>query len=266
MRVKTTVGELYVEESGEGPALVLWHSFLHHGGMWRGQLEALRRRHRVLNIDAPGHGRSERWRAPLSMPDCASAVREILDSRRIERAAFVGLSWGGMVAMQLAIESPARLWAMALFDTSCRRETLKNRVEYALLGRLFRTLGAVPSLMRRVEPMMFGAHSLRRRPPIIDEWSAYVGGLDRESVWEALQCIAHRRDVSADLARVRVPTLVAVGAQDRAQPAAQSEAIARAIPGARLVRIADAGHLSALERPDLVNPVLTEFLQAHASA
>ena len=77
MRVKTDLGELYLEDSGTGPAVILWHSFLHHGGMWRGQLAALRARYRVLNLDAPGHGRSAQLRRPIDMAECARAVPEI---------------------------------------------------------------------------------------------------------------------------------------------------------------------------------------------
>ena len=268
MRVRTRVGELSIEDVGEGPAVVLWHSYLHHGGMWRAQVEALRTRYRVINVDAPGHGRSESLARVITMDDCADAVAELLDARGVDRAAFCGLSWGGMTAMAFSIRHPARLTAMALFDTSAREEKLKNRIEYRVLGTIFRTLGAVPALMDKVEKLFFCQDTLRDERAMVDAWRAYVSRMDRQTVWNALQCIVRRRDVRDELARVRVPTLIGVGDRDLAQPREESEAIAAAIPGAKLFVVRNAGHLSALERPREVNERLLAFLGevTHASA
>ncbi|MFI5301649.1 MAG: alpha/beta fold hydrolase, partial [Polyangiales bacterium] len=87
MRVATALGSLFVEDSEElghpsdgKPTILLWHSFLHHGGMWREQLPMLRDRFRVLNVDAPGHGRSEPVRRDFNMTDCAQAALDVLDA------------------------------------------------------------------------------------------------------------------------------------------------------------------------------------------
>jgi 3-oxoadipate enol-lactonase len=265
MRVRTRLGDLYVDEVGEGPAILFWHSFLHHGGMFRAQVEALRSRFRVLSIDAPGHGRSAALRRSITMEDCAGAVVDILDTRAIDRASFVGLSWGGMVAMALGLQSPARLSSLALLDTSCRREPLRNRIEYQLLGAIFRKAGAVPPLMEKVSRLFFAERTRREHPELVDEWFSYVARLDGESVWNALQCIVGRPDSTPNLARISAPSIVIVGAQDVAQPVQESQAIAAALPGARLVVIPEAAHLSALERPREVNEVLVPFLERHAS-
>jgi 3-oxoadipate enol-lactonase len=266
MRVATPVGRLSVEVSGQGPAVVLWHSFLHHGGMWNAQVEALSAHFRVLNVDAPGHGRSDVIRRPLTMADCADAVLAVLDHEGIDRAAMCGLSWGGMVAMKLATIAPERLWSMALFDTSCRTEPRLNRAKYVALGTLFTQLGAVPRLMQPVEKLLFGPRARRGGGPLIEDWRAYVARLDRPSVWQALRCIFERADLTAQLSRVRIPTLVGVGEDDAAQPIAESRAIAAAIAGARLVVFPSSGHLSALESPAPVNDALLAFLLEHQPA
>lgn len=264
MRIPTEVGELYVEDEGEGPAVVFWHSYLHHGGMWRAQLAALRGRYRTISIDAPGHGRSEVLRRPIDMRACARAVSTVLDAREVPRAAFAGLSWGGMVAMALALQEPSRLWAMALFDTSCRAEPLKNRLEYLAMGTIVRAIGVPPFLLDRVEPLFFCDETRRTRRDRVDAWRQYVVRLEPISIWSSLRCIVDREDLERALRAVRVPTLVVVGAEDRAQPPRESEAIAAAIPGARLAAIPRAGHLSALERPDEANAILEDFLSRHA--
>jgi pimeloyl-ACP methyl ester carboxylesterase len=260
MRVRTNLGELYVEDVGQGPPVVLWHSFLHHGGMWKEQIETLRAHHRVICIDAPGHGRSPVVRRAFDLDACARAVVEILDARGVERAAFAGLSWGGMVAIALAAMAPARVSALALFDTSARREPRIKLARYFALGAVFRTIGAVPALTRQIVPIMFSAQTRRENPKLVEEWLAYVAALDGETVWHALACIMLRRDRLADLARVRVPTMVVVGEHDVAQPLAEAQAIAAAIPGARLEIVRGAGHLTAVEQPRAVTALLASFL------
>jgi 3-oxoadipate enol-lactonase len=264
MRIGTPLGDLYVDDIGEGPVVVLWHSYLHHGGMWRAQVEALRGNHRILNIDAPGHGRSSIVHRAFDMADCVRCVEAVMDARKVERAAFVGLSWGGMVAMAMAIRSPQRLTAIVPMDTSARREPLGNRLKYIAMGSITRKVGVIPAMLDRVEPLFFSAHTrVNRRAELVEPWRSYVSRLDRESVWNALQCIFDRNDLTEALRRVTLPTMVIVGAEDTAQPVRESEHIASAIPGARLMVIPGAAHISTEERPKEVNTVLGEFLSRH---
>jgi pimeloyl-ACP methyl ester carboxylesterase len=265
MRVATNLGELYVEDVGHGPPVVLWHSFLHHGGMWKAQVEALKGRYRLLVIDAPGHGRSPVVRRPFDLDACARAVAEVMDARGVRRAAVAGLSWGGMTAMAMALAMPSRVSALALFDTSARAEPRRRLAKYYAMGTAFRALGAVPALVDRIAPIMFAEETRRGDPRMVEAWRAYVSRLDGEAVWQGLRCVMSRRDRLSELRAVRVPTLVVVGERDVAQPFVESEAIARAIPGARLEIVAGAGHLSAVEKPREVAQLLGRFLDAHAA-
>jgi 3-oxoadipate enol-lactonase len=261
MRIGTPLGDLYVDDIGEGSPIILWHSFLHHGGMWKAQVEALRSKYRLIVIDGPGHGRSSTIHRPFDMNDCVTAVEAVMDARSIPKAALVGLSWGGMVAMAMAVRRPERLSCIVAMDTSCRKEPLGNRLKYLAMGTVTRKVGTIPLLLDRVEPLFFSNESrTTRRADIVDPWRSYVARLDRESIWHALHCIMERPDITDDLRRVRVPTMVVVGAVDTAQPVRESEHIASAIPGARLHVIPGAAHISAEEKPREVNAVLSEFL------
>jgi 3-oxoadipate enol-lactonase len=261
MRIRSPLGDLYVEDEGQGPAVVLWHSYLHHGGMWKAQVAALRDRYRVINIDGPGHGRSSAVRQPFDMADCVRCVESVLDARKVDQAVLAGLSWGGMVAMATAVRKPERLRGVVVMDSSCRREPLGNRLKYFAMGTVTREVGAIPLLLDRVEPLFFSKHTREtRRADIVDPWRSYVARLDRESVWHALHCIMDRKELTDELRRVRVPAMVVVGAEDIAQPPRESEHIAASIPNARLVVIPGAAHITAEERPNEVNTVLLEFL------
>lgn len=261
-RVTTAVGDLHVEELGTRgrPAVLLWHSFLHHGGMWKAQAHALAPAFHVLSIDAPGHGRSAKLTRAIHMDECADAACAVLDAHGVGAASFVGLSWGGMVALAAAIRHPERVRSMALFDTSGRAEPRWKRAEYALLARIAGTVGIIPPLVDRIEPLMFAQQTRRHDRVLVDEWRAYVARCDVPSILHSLRCIMGRPDRSAAMPAIRVPTLVVVGSQDRAQPPDESRFIAAQIPGARLAVIPDAGHLSAIEVPDQATALIHELL------
>lgn len=261
MRIRTPLGDLYLEDVGEGPAVVLWHGILGHGGQWKPQIAALRDRYRVLNIDAPGHGRSSPVRQPFDMADCVRCVEAVMDARNVEQAAIVGLSWGGMVALATAVRLPSRVRAIVAMDASCRPEPLGNRLKYYAMGAVTREVGTIPLLLDRVEPIFYTTHTrTHRRADIIEPWRSYISRMDRESIWHALHCVMDRGDLTEELRNVRVPAMIIVGAEDTARPPRDSEHLAATIPGARLVVIPGAAHQSAEERPSEVNTALLEFL------
>src|SRR6186713_184995 len=143
--VRTRLGRLFYDERGEArragdPAIVLLHGLLFDGGMWRGQIEALSSLGRVVVLDGPGHGKSEP--APRFMvEDHADALLDAFGELGIERAVVVGLSWGGMVAMRLALQHPSKVCGLALLDTSASAEPLANKVKYRALIALHRRVG-----------------------------------------------------------------------------------------------------------------------------
>ncbi len=262
MRVPTELGELYVEDTGgSGPPVLLWHSYLHHGGMWRPLVERLRDRFRLVSVDGPGHGRSSAAQRPFSMDDCARAAEAVLDARRIERAAVLGLSWGGMVALTLAARTSARVSAIVAMGASARPEPLPNKLRYLAMGAVVRRIGVLPRLLDRIEPLFFSDSTLEtRRAELIDPWRAYVARMDRASIGHGLACITGRGDLTEGLRRSTTPTLIVVGTDDRARPPRDSEHLAGVVPGARLAFLHGAGHLAALEQPAETAALVSEFL------
>src|SRR5687768_1914428 len=106
--VRTRIGRWYYQEHGKAakpgdPAIVLLHGILFDGGMWNRQIEPLSAIGRTLVFDGPGHGKSE-VPPPFSMEDQADAVTDAMGELGVERAVVCGLSWGGMVAMRLALQ------------------------------------------------------------------------------------------------------------------------------------------------------------------
>src|SRR6187431_2562857 len=145
--VATRLGRWYFEERGvdapgrrrtnggatrgNGPdagAIVLCHGLLYDGSQWEPQIEALAPLGRLVVIDGPGHGKSE-VPPPFSLDDHTRAFVDALDTLGIGKATVVGLSWGGMLAMRLAIGHPMRVAALALIDSSAEAVPLHERAK-----------------------------------------------------------------------------------------------------------------------------------------
>jgi 3-oxoadipate enol-lactonase len=231
--------------------------------MWRGQIEPLSALGRVVVFDGPGHGKSE-IPPQFTLEDNTDALIDALGELKVDQVVHVGLSWGGMIGMRLALRYPSRVRALALLDTNAEAETRARAIKYRVLNSFQRRLGMPRALVdAQISPLFFSDRTLAARPELVDRFVRAAQGFPREGTARAsLAVVVRRTDVLAQLGGIRVPTLVICGADDRATEVPHSQRIAERIPGARLVIVQGAGHLSALERPDAVNEELVPFVRA----
>ncbi len=266
--VRTRLGRWFFEERGAGkaagaPAIVLWPSLLCDGGMWRGQVEPLSALGRVLVFDGPGHGKSE-IPPVFTLEDNADALVDAFDELNVDRAVMVGLSWGGMIGMRLALRHAKRVKALALLDTSADAESSLRAIKYRLMTSYARRLGMPPALaVGQLTPLFFSQRTLAARPELVDRFVRAANGFPREGTARAsIAVVVRRTDILGKISAITAPTLVLCGADDRATEVPHSQRIVERIRGSRLVIIQGAGHLSALERPDAVNEELVPFVRA----
>jgi 3-oxoadipate enol-lactonase len=267
--VRTRLGRWFYEERGtpkkpSDAAIVLLHGILFDGRMWRGQIEPLASLGRVIVIDGPGHGRSE---APprFSLEDNADALLDVFAELGVVRAVVAGLSWGGMVGMRFAAQHPEKVAALALLDTSADPETPADRVRYRLLTAFSRRYGVPPAVMSgEVVPKLFSAGFAREKPDVVEAYMRAAVGFERDGLARAcLAVLVKRTPFTGRLSKIRAPTLVLTGGEDKATPVAKAQAIANGIAGARLVVLEGVGHMSAIERPERVNAELVPFVAQH---
>jgi len=272
MYVSTRLGRWFYEEHGaparaDDPAIVLLHGLLFDGHQWRDQVAPLAALGRVIIIDGPGHGRSE-VPPPFSLDDHARALADALDALHAPRAILVGLSWGGMVSMRVAIDHAPRVAAMALLDTSAEAEELTSRLKYRLFVAFARRFGMPQRMLEReIAPLMFCRKTIAARSEWIPELTRTINGYSRLGVARASKAVViERSNVLERLGGVTAPTLIICGREDAATVPARSEAMAARIPGARLEYIEDSGHMTALEQPAAVNALLVSFVREHLGA
>jgi pimeloyl-ACP methyl ester carboxylesterase len=254
---------IFYQEIGSGPAVVLGHSLLCSGKMWEGQIPRLADSYRVVNVDYRGHGKSEPVKRNFTLSDLVDDTVAILDELGMERAVWGGLSTGGMVSLRAALQAPERVRAVIVSDASAEAEPLYSKLKYRALGVGARLMGLrrfVPALL----PIMFGRSTLRENRGLVDDWIPELLSIDIPSTLRFLEAVIRRDSLLHRLGQIRVPALVMVGEEDRAQPVARSRRIADGVRDARLEIIPRAGHLCALEQPEVVTRAMIGFLDSLA--
>jgi len=261
MKTQTVNGiELALIDRGSGPPVVLVHGFPLDHTMWDAQIDALAERYRVIAPDLRGFGRSGVTDAVVTMEQFADDLAALLDALGVaEPIALCGLSMGGYVAMQFWRKYRARLRALILADTRAlddSPEMAAARLEMA--GRVLQE-GPAP-LVDGMMPKLFGETTVQSRPEVVESLRRVMMSTDLKGMVAASRGMAERPDVTSLLGQIECPALVIVGRHDKISTAEEMRDIADAIPGARLVEIADCGHMSPMEKPAEFNAAVLEFL------
>jgi pimeloyl-ACP methyl ester carboxylesterase len=224
--------------------------------MWSRELAALSRRHRVIAPDYRGLGGSAPSGRPSTMEVLAEDVRALLGHLRVERVAVAGLSMGGYLALELYRQAPAIFRGLALCDTKAGADTAEGKAgrEKFAVTALEKGLGwvtdeMIPKLLRPDAD-----------PAAVKEVRDLIRQGTPAGVAAAQRGMAERPDSTPTLATVTCPTLVVVGDADALTPLAESEKLAAAVKGAKLVRIPRAGHLSNVENPAAFDAALSAFV------
>jgi 3-oxoadipate enol-lactonase len=193
------------------------------------------------------------------MEECGEAA--LLDDAAVDRAVFFGLSWGGFVALRVALAAPRRVTALVLSNTSARGVGLRERLRVRMLSLLIR-VGVPGGLGRLVVAGMLSDHSRRHDTGFAPKLAATANSLDSAGLARAARSVlGDRTDVVDALHRITVPTLVIVGAEDKALPRApHSDDLAERIVGARLEVLPRVAHLAPCEEPTKVANLIKEFL------
>lgn len=261
--VASGLGRLRVRSIGQGEPIIFWSSLLMSGRMWMAQVRYFSQRYRVILVDPPGHGDSAKLDRIFTFAECAQCLVDVLDELGVEKAHFIGNSWGGMIGGTFAAMHPDRVGAAVLMNCTASPAGWRHRIEFPLLARVIRLLGGFRGSMISVATRAFvGPTTERERPDVITHIHQSLKACDVESVAWAVESVVPRRPDQRDIfAAIRSPVLVMAGIEDRTFSVGETLSMAQAIPGAEYVTIERTAHLAALENPDEVNTLIDRFLQ-----
>ena len=256
--------KLHVTRSGAGPPVVLLHGLFGAGGNLGALARALQDRFEVCSVDLPNHGRSG-WSEQTDLAAMARCLSEWMDDQEISTAAFVGHSLGGKVAMQLALEQPARVSALVVADIAPVAYPPQHEAVFAALEAVAaaecRSRAAAAGLMQEYleEPgvIQFLLASLRRDPEGIYGWRFNLEGI--KAGYPAL------RSAPVAVQICEGPTLFIKGGESGYIQEQHWALILGMFPGARVKVMPDCGHWLHVQQPRLFNGIVNRFLQAQFS-
>lgn len=258
-RVRVGDVELAYDAAGSGAAVVLLHGFPMDRRLWEAQLAGLGEWW-CIAPDLRGLGGSELGRRPVTMMQYADDVAALLDALGIGRTVVCGLSLGGYVAFELLRRHPDRIRALILSDTRAEADSADaRRARDELVEAVGREGSGV--LFDRMGPRLLSPGTWRAAPQAVKRLERMVREAPPAGVTAALLAARDRADSRDLLAGINVPTLVLVGADDAITPPEAVLELAERIRGARVVRIAGAGHMPPLERPEETTAAIGEFLR-----
>jgi 3-oxoadipate enol-lactonase len=240
----------------DAPVLLLGGSLGTTLDMWDPQVPELSRSHRVIRFEQRGHGGSPVPTGPYTIDQLGTDVITMLDRLALSRVSYCGLSIGGMVGQWLAINAPERIDNLVLLCTS---PYLPPASDWGARAATVRKAGTPEVVADAVLSRWFTPGYTLSHHDIVTRYRATICGVDPEGYagcWEAIA----EMDLRAGLAGITAPTLVIAGRQDPSIPPAHGEAIAAAIPGARLEILDPGAHLVSVERADAVTALIAEHL------
>ncbi|WP_372665016.1 alpha/beta fold hydrolase [Amycolatopsis kentuckyensis] len=246
----------HTDHGGDGPVVVLLHSFLMDGGMFAPQLAALTG-FRCVTVDERGHGGTPAT-GPFDYWDVARDVLGVLDHLGVSRAAVVGTSQGGFVALRMALLAPSRVSAIAVLGTSAAAEDPAVAAGYRAVLDAWVGGEAPPEVLDGVARICFGdfdASADKKR------WAS----VPPSQLTLAMNALVDRDEVLSRAGEITCPALVLHGSADLAYPVERAAELADALPAAEPLVVVDGGaHFLSYTHAEAVNPPLKRFLDAHA--
>jgi pimeloyl-ACP methyl ester carboxylesterase len=239
-----------VEVRGDGPAVLLLNGIWGELAAWRPVLPYLPGL-RTVSFDAPGIGDTEMPPYPMSLPALARFALAVLDAVGVRRAHVLGISFGGLVAQQVATAAPHRVDRLVLVSTTAGMLHLPGQP-----AALLRLLNPLPTDRAGTAAGRAFGGRIRRDPALLGR--LHLGApRSVEAYWHRLSGLTGWWGAPWS---IRQPTLVLTGDDDPIVPPANSRILASMIPGAKLAVVAGGGHLMLFDSPAEAGPHVAGFL------
>lgn len=247
-------------DQGTGPAILFIHGHPFNQSMWDPQIAALTWKYRVITYDIRGYGASE---VPAdeatTLETMASDIDALLDHLNIPKAVIAGLSMGGQITMAFAEQYPHRLSGLILAATFPQADTPEAaKARLAMAERFINEGTCIPG--GEMIPKLLAPASIKKNPDLALLIYKMIAHTPPAGAAAALRGRAKRKDYTASLQNITVPTLIFVGTEDAYTNVETAKQMHQSIPHSHLEIFEGIGHLPNLEAPDKFNELLHSYL------
>jgi 3-oxoadipate enol-lactonase len=250
---------LYYEFHGpeDGELLILNNGVFMNTGSWAFQLPSLARRYRVLAYDLRGQGRSEHPAGEYALELHMADLVALMDALGLDRAHFVGTSYGGELNLLMGIHHPHRCRSLVIIASVSHSDALLAAMIER--WRLAALLGNGPKFFRLIYADTYAEDFLTNRPDLVPLAEARYAELDLVAAVQLIESF-QRFNVTAELGRIQAPTCLVSAELDLLKPRKYGEIMHRAIPGSEFHVVPGAGHVVVMEKAEEVNTIILGFL------
>lgn len=250
---------LYYIEKGQGKATIFFcHGLYFSQKMYEAQIEVLSQKYHCIAIDFRGQGQSEITESGYDMEnltlDIVEAIKKLVPKGNT--CHFVGLSMGGFVGMRIAANHPSLINSLSLLNTSAAAEPFFKLIKYNALLLIATGFGMVKPVINGIEKAMYGK-AFMKSPKGKETrlfWQKKWKTHPIKGLLEATKGVIKRDNFGANqLEKIKLPTLIIGGKEDKALPPSKSEFMHKHIPHAELHLLEGIGHSTCLEAPERLN-------------
>jgi pimeloyl-ACP methyl ester carboxylesterase len=249
---------IHYSEAGEGSAVVLLHGFLEGSWMWQPFLPVLLKRHRVVCIDLPGHGKSDCIGYVHTMDEMAEAVFAVLKELKLRRVQMIGHSMGGYVALAFAERWPDVVKGLVLYQTTARADDDAKKRDRDRVIELVKHNHR--SFVRSSIPMLFRPINRKRMKAGVDWVRSHALETPVQGIIAALAGMRDRPNREILLKFPPYPVHIIAGDKDPRIPYDESKALARISEHVYLHTIKGSGHMSYIEAPEETLAIIRSIL------
>jgi 3-oxoadipate enol-lactonase len=249
----------FIQTGHKGQTVVMLHPIGMDLTLWGDQIDALKDKYDVIALDIPGHGLSGKLDGEHSFDNIAAVIGNFIAGLITPPIHLVGISFGGMIAQEIAIKRPDLIRSLALIGTACTfddpvRQVLKERADFVRTNGI---IALAPLSLARWFTPEFSVS----RPDVIDRITKLLYLQDafyHGSMWDVVSSL----DTRSRLMELFVPAMVIVGDKDTSTPLAAAQVLAVALKTDKLHIIDDSAHFTILEAPEAVNNLLLAFFES----
>lgn len=260
--VKNQGARIYWDEQGQGAPILLIMGLAYAASMWHRTRPVLAERFRTIAFDNRGIGNSDVPAGPYPIALMASDAAAVLDAAGLDSTHVFGVSMGGMIAQEFALQYPSRVRSLILGCTAAGGPTAVRAEQDAIQMLMSRDKMTAEQALEAPVPFIYAPATSRERidedlairRPWLPRPQGYVAQLQGILAWEGY----------SRLPAIHAPTLVVHGESDRLVPPGNGRLIAERIPGAKLVMIPHASHLFLTDQTDAAHRVVLQFLEEQA--
>jgi len=251
---------LSFSDKGTGLPLVLLHAFPLNRRMWEAQIESWSRQFRVIAPDWRGFGESPPGDEEFTMELCADDLHQLLRYLKVkEKLVLLGLSMGGYIAFEFLRKYQDQLRGLILAATQPIPDSEPSRKARYETAEFVQKEGTGP-LAEKLIPRLLGKTTLETKPDVVERVRSSIQSNSPQGIAKACYGLAWRRDSSALLDQIQVPTLVLAGSEDVIVPRVQADIMHQRISSSQFSVIYESGHLINLEQLVKFQDAVLSFL------